>query len=111
MSKLCTSCGGVMNYDPHFSANVCEKCGQMEKISSNSIKIERTRWVIMRNNRTEIFCGLARDYTFKKVSEIGDTAVKTYSSRKKAISSFENSWYSIDFEYEAVEVRETYEMI
>lgn len=111
MNKLCTSCGGVMNYDPYFSANVCEKCGQMEKIPTKPVKIERTRWVIMRKSRTEIFCGLASVYSFKKVTDIGDTAVKTYSSEKKAISSFKNSWHGIDFEYEAVKVRETYEMI
>ena len=51
------------------------------------MKIERKRWVIMRNNRTEIFCGLARNYQFKKISEIGDTAVKTYLSKNKALKS------------------------
>lgn len=40
------------------------------------MKIQRKRWVIMRNNRTEIFCGLTRNYGFKSVKEIGNTAVK-----------------------------------
>lgn len=32
----------------------------------------------MRNNQTEILCGLSRQYHFKKVDEIEDTAIKTY---------------------------------
>lgn len=72
------------------------------------MKIERKRWVIMRNNRTEIFCGLARNYQFKKVNEIGNTEIKTYLSENKALSSFESSWYRPDFEVEAVEITETY---
>lgn len=32
-------------------------------------------------------CGLARDFKFKKEGEIGDTAIKTYSSEKKAYSA------------------------
>ena len=75
------------------------------------MKIERKRWIIMRNNRKEVFCGLARNYEFKPVEEIGDTAMKTYLSKKKAISSFENSWSRIDFEYEAVEIIERYETV
>ncbi len=73
------------------------------------MKIERKRWVIMRNNRTEIFCGLARHYQFKKVSEIGNTAIKTYLSENKALSSFDSSWWKPDFEVEAVEITEVYE--
>lgn len=41
------------------------------------MRIERERWVIMRNNRTEIFCGLASNYTFKPIDNIGNTAIKT----------------------------------
>lgn len=49
------------------------------------MKIQRKRWVIMRNNRTEIFCGLA---------------------------SFESSWHGTpNFEIEAVEITETYEAV
>lgn len=73
------------------------------------MKIERKRWVITRNNRTEIFCGLAKHYQFKKVEEIGNTAVKTYLSKNKALASFENSWHYPNFEVEAVEITETYE--
>lgn len=73
------------------------------------MRIERKRWVIMRNNRTEIFCGLARHYQFKNVNDIGDTAVKTYLSKNKALASFKNSWWKPDFEVEAVEITEIYE--
>lgn len=73
------------------------------------MRIERKRWVIMRNNRTEIFCGLARNYQFKNVNDIGNTAIKTYLSKNKALSSFESSWWKPDFEVEAVEITEVYE--
>ena len=65
----------------------------------------------MRKNRSEIFCGLARNYTFKPVNNIGNTAIKTYLSKGKALSSFENSWWNIDFQYEAVEITEIFESV
>lgn len=52
--------------------------------------IDRRRWVIIKDN--EIFCGLAQSYRFKPIDDIGDTAIKTYTSKKKAESSFKSSW-------------------
>lgn len=75
------------------------------------MRIQRKRWVITRNNRKEIFCGLARNYQFKPVDDIGDTAIKTYLSKNKALSSYANSWRNPQFEVDAVEVVETIEMI
>ena len=75
------------------------------------MRIERRRWVIMRNNRTEIFCGLARNYQFKKVDDIGNTAIKNYLSKNKALSAFDNSWIKPDFDVEAVEIIESYETV
>lgn len=75
------------------------------------MRIERERWVIMRNNRTEIFCGLARNYKFKPINDIGNTAIKTYRSKNTALSSFESSWYRADFEVEAVKIQEIYESV
>ena len=54
------------------------------------MKIERKRWVIMRNNRTEIFCGLARHYE---------------------LSGFKSSWRRIEFDFEAVAVNEVIETV
>lgn len=71
------------------------------------MKIERTRYVITRNNRTEIFCGLLRNYTFKKIEDLGNTAIKTYESKERAESSFKRSWFNIDFEYEILPVKES----
>lgn len=31
MCKVCVSCHGIMNYDPYFEAEVCEKCGRIER--------------------------------------------------------------------------------
>ena len=73
------------------------------------MKITRTRWVMTKNNQSEIFCGLARNFKFKPVNDIGDTSVKTYLSRNKAISAFQSSWrtkYDDDV-YRAIEVTET----
>ena len=70
------------------------------------MKIERTRYVVMRNNRTEIWCGLARTFRFKPVNELGDTEIKTYRSEKQALSGC-SSW---DNSYEAVPVHMTFEI-
>lgn len=75
------------------------------------MKIERERWIIMRNNRAEIFCGLARNYQFKPVDDVGNTAIKTYRSKNTALSSFESSWHKPDFEVEAVKIKEIYESV
>lgn len=75
------------------------------------MKIERERWVIMRNNRKEVMCGVSKNHHFKPINDIRNASVNTYQSKAKAISSFELSWYNIDFEYEAVEVKETLEFV
>lgn len=56
------------------------------------MKIERERWVIIKGD--EIFCGLARNYQFKPIDNIGNTAIKTYLSKNKAESSFLSSWWN-----------------
>lgn len=48
--------------------------------------IARQRWVIIKDD--EIFCSLSRNYKFKPIDNIGDAAIKTYLSKKKAESSF-----------------------
>lgn len=45
--------------------------------------IERTRYIIRRKSDNAIMCGLARNFKFKKESEIGDAAIKTYVSGQK----------------------------
>ena len=54
------------------------------------MEITRKRWVIVKDD--EIFCGLARNYGFKSIDDIGNTAIKTYVGKQKAESSFEQSW-------------------
>ena len=44
------------------------------------MKIERKRYVVMRNNRTEIWCGISRRFSFKKIDEINNASIKTYDS-------------------------------
>lgn len=68
--------------------------------------IKRKRYIIVRDG-THIMCGLARQYHFKPIDDIGDTQIKTYSSEKKAISGFERSWgLQIGDRYKVVEVEE-----
>lgn len=69
----------------------------------------RERWIIRRKNDGAVFCGLARQFRFKAIGEIGDTAVKTYRSEKQALAAFEASWSHVDFEVEAVKVKESIE--
>lgn len=77
------------------------------------ISIKRIRYVVITGDEEKIFCGLARNYHLKSINDIGDTPVKTYMSRQKAISSFINSFYcSIkDFETGKYKVVPVYESI
>lgn len=72
---------------------------------------ERERWIIRRKDTGAIMCGLARQFHFKPVEKIGDTAIKTYRSKKQALSAFEMSWSHVKFEVEAVKVIERMEII
>lgn len=56
------------------------------------VDIKRERWIVVRD-KTEIFCGLARDYKFKKFDKISDTPIKTYLSEAKARAGFLLSWW------------------
>mgnify|MGYP000646397816 CR=1 FL=1 len=62
------------------------------------MRIERKRYVVMRNNRTEVWCGLAlaKNFSFRPISEIKDLSVKTYRSEAQARSGC-SSW-NRDFE-------------
>ena len=58
------------------------------------LNIKRERYVIIRDD-SEIFCGLARNYQFKKIGDIGNTSIKTYATKEtaqKAVVS--NVWYA-----------------
>lgn len=71
----------------------------------------RERWIIRRKDTGTILCGLARQFHFKPIEEIGETAVKTYRSEKQALSSFGMSWHNANFEVEAVKVKESIETV
>lgn len=76
------------------------------------INIKRERFVVM-NDKNEIFCGLARAYRFTPINDIGNSAIKTYATEKRAITSFLSSWRHSekeDFEtgkYKVVKVTES----
>lgn len=69
------------------------------------MKIQRKRYVVMRRNRTEIWCGLSKNFSFRPVSEVKDVSVKTYRSENQAVAGC-SSW---DRGFEVVPVIETIE--
>ena len=50
MCKICTTCKSIMNYDPYFEAEVCVKCGRMERKKSKEIQ----RMRIQQSQRVEV---------------------------------------------------------
>lgn len=66
------------------------------------MRIERKRYVVMRRNRTEIWCGLSKYLSFRPITEVKDVSVKTYYSEAQARSSC-SSW---DRDFEVVPVIE-----
>ena len=50
MCKICTACGSIMNYDPYFEAEVCTKCGKMERKKSKEIQ----KMIAQQTQRIEI---------------------------------------------------------
>lgn len=58
------------------------------------LNIKRKRYVIIRDD-SDIFCGLARNYQFKKIGDIGNTSIKTYATKETAQKAFvSNVWYA-----------------
>lgn len=51
------------------------------------LNIKRVRYVIIRDD-SEIFCGLARNYQFKKIGDIGNISIKTYTTKEKQNKRF-----------------------
>ena len=72
----------------------------------DDVRIERTRYVVMRNNRTEIWCGLSKHFHFVNIDEIKDVAIKTYRTKRQAESGC-SSW---DRDFEVVECKEIVEI-
>lgn len=71
---------------------------------------QRDRWIIRRDDG-KILCGLARAYEFKAPEDVKGAAIKTYRSKKQALAAFESSWGKTNFEFEAVKLRETLEIL
>lgn len=54
MCKICSECESIMNYDPYFEAEVCVKCGKMERKKSKEIQEAR----MYQNKKYEIIKNL-----------------------------------------------------
>lgn len=50
MCKICTTCQSIMNYDPYFEAEVCVKCGKIERKRSKEIQ----KMMVHQTQRVEI---------------------------------------------------------
>ena len=68
-----------------------------------NVSISRIRYVVVTGNK--ILCGLARAYEFRPIDDIGDTAIKTYLSEKKAKASFKSSYGVSDKDFESGEYK------
>ena len=72
------------------------------------MNICRERWVVFRESDNKIFCGSARNYEWRDLSNIGNARIVTYMSEKKAISSTMASYgYTAD-QVRAEKVQEMY---
>ena len=69
------------------------------------MKIQMKRYIVMRRNRAEVWCGLSKHFSFRNVDEIKDVSVKTYRSEAQAKAGC-SSW---DRDFEVVPVIETIE--
>lgn len=69
------------------------------------MKIQRKRYIVMRNKRTEIWCGNARAYRYRSINDIDNINIVSYHSKKKALASCS----SYDRDFEVVEITETLE--
>ena len=49
--------------------------------------LERKRWIIRRLSDDAVMCGTARNYEFRKESEIGNARICTYMSESKAYAA------------------------
>lgn len=68
-------------------------------------KIRRERWAIIKPKTNKILCGLARNYEFKDIDNLGDTAIKTYRSEQQAVAGFIRSWNHAEEWLESGEVK------
>ena len=69
------------------------------------MKIQRKRYVVMRNNRTEIFVYGARYTFFKPVNDVGNFGIKTYVYAEEAKSDC----FGFADDFEVVPIVETFE--
>lgn len=74
------------------------------------ILLKRPRYIIKRKDNGYVFCGLAKQFKFKPLDDIGNTSIKTYRSEIQAITAFERSWHSDKPELEIIKVNEILEM-
>lgn len=74
------------------------------------MEIKRTRYVVMRNNRTEIMCGSARNAGFRDINDIKNVSIKTYCTAIRAVDAYYRNFFIKDSnkdDVEAVEIVET----
>lgn len=96
------------NFDKDEQSSVQRNNTGTAKESSRggiNVKIQRKRYIVMRKDRTEVWCGLSKNFSFRPVSEVKDVSIKTYRSEAQARAGC-SSW---DRDFEIVPVTETIE--
>lgn len=90
------------------------------------MKISRTRYVAVRDNRTKILMdckGLSAwkngkrltrqeqvDDCWRRLEDIGQARVLSWHTRKKALSALNNSFYTENVDYEIIAMTESFEI-
>ena len=75
--------------------------GEDDKPTVEPHEIKRERFVVMRNNRTEIWAGLSKNFRFRRLDDLKEVAIKTYRTERQAKTC--SSW---DRDFEVVPVTE-----
>lgn len=56
------------------------------------MKIQRERFVVITSDNKKIFCGRAKSYEFREITNLRNIAITTYESEARARASFIRSW-------------------
>lgn len=71
------------------------------------INIIRKKWILVKDEK-EILCGSQRNYHFEPFNEIDDKAIKTFRTKKEAISYLKNHTFKFTRYKDNLEITDDY---
>lgn len=74
------------------------------------ILLKRPRYIIKRKDNGYVFCGLAKQFKFNPLDDIGDYSIEIYRSKSIALDYFNRNWHSDKPELEIVKINEILEL-